>query len=75
MCVTRIEKIAKSVEGVSAADWYQKTTMIEVNSMMELLTFMQSKKLSLRWDMIPITALQRMKCITSSPDVASMNAF
>mgnify|MGYP002725826078 CR=1 FL=1 len=30
MCETRIEKMAKSVAGVSAADWNQKTKMIEV---------------------------------------------
>lgn len=31
MCETRIEKAANSVEGVSAADWNQKTKMIEVS--------------------------------------------
>lgn len=30
MCKTRIEKAAKSVEGVSAADWNKETKMIEV---------------------------------------------
>jgi copper chaperone CopZ len=30
MCETRIEKAAKSVEGVSAADWSKETKMIEV---------------------------------------------
>ena len=30
MCEARIEKAAKSVEGVSAADWNQETKMIEV---------------------------------------------
>ena len=30
MCETRIEKAAKSLEGVSEADWDQKTKMIEV---------------------------------------------
>ena len=30
MCETRIEKAAKSLEGVSAADWNQETKMIEV---------------------------------------------
>lgn len=31
MCDTRIEKAAKSVEGVSAADWDLKTQMLEVS--------------------------------------------
>jgi mercuric ion binding protein len=31
MCKTRIEKAAKSVEGVSSADWNQETKMIEVS--------------------------------------------
>ncbi len=30
MCESRIEKAAKSVEGVSKADWNKKTKMIEV---------------------------------------------
>ena len=30
MCETRIEKAAKSVDGVSAADWDKETKMIEV---------------------------------------------
>lgn len=30
MCETRIEKAANSVEGVSTADWNQKTKMMEV---------------------------------------------
>ncbi len=30
MCETRIEKAAKSVEGVSTADWDKETKMIEV---------------------------------------------
>ena len=30
MCETRIEKAAKSVDGVSAADWNQKTKILEV---------------------------------------------
>ena len=30
MCKTRIEKAAKSVEGVSAADWDKETKMVEV---------------------------------------------
>lgn len=30
MCKTRIEKAAKSVDGVSAAEWDQKSKMIEV---------------------------------------------
>ncbi len=30
MCESRIEKAAKSVEGVSSADWDQDTKMIEV---------------------------------------------
>jgi copper chaperone CopZ len=30
MCEKRIEKAAKSVDGVSAADWDQKTKMLEV---------------------------------------------
>jgi copper chaperone CopZ len=30
MCKTRIEKAAKSVEGVSAAEWNKETKMIEV---------------------------------------------
>lgn len=30
MCKTRIEKAAKSVEGVSAADWNKETKMMEV---------------------------------------------
>lgn len=30
MCESRIEKAAKSVDGVSTADWDQKTKMIEV---------------------------------------------
>ena len=30
MCETRIEKAAKSVEGVSSADWDKETKMIEV---------------------------------------------
>ncbi len=31
MCETRIEKAAKSVDGVSAADWNKETKMIEVS--------------------------------------------
>jgi len=31
MCETRIEKAAKSVEGVSSADWDKETKMIEVS--------------------------------------------
>lgn len=31
MCETRIEKAAKSVDGVTAADWSQETKMIEVS--------------------------------------------
>ena len=31
MCETRIEKAAKSVDGVSAADWDKETKMIEVS--------------------------------------------
>jgi copper chaperone CopZ len=31
MCEKRIEKAAKSVEGVSAAEWSQKSEMIEVS--------------------------------------------
>ncbi len=31
MCETRIESAAKSVDGVSAADWDKETQMIEVN--------------------------------------------
>jgi periplasmic mercuric ion binding protein len=31
MCETRIEKAAKSVEGVSVADWDKETKMIEVS--------------------------------------------
>ena len=31
MCEARIEKAAKSVEGVSAADWDKETKMIEVS--------------------------------------------
>lgn len=30
MCETRIEKAAKSVEGVASADWNKETKMIEV---------------------------------------------
>lgn len=30
MCETRIEKAAKSLEGVTEADWDQKSKMIEV---------------------------------------------
>ena len=30
MCETRIEKAANSVDGVSSADWDQKTKMVEV---------------------------------------------
>lgn len=31
MCENRIEKAAKSVEGVTAADWNQKTKILEVS--------------------------------------------
>ncbi len=31
MCETRIEKTAKSVEGVSAADWNQETKILKVS--------------------------------------------
>jgi len=31
MCKTRIEKAAKSVDGVSSADWNKETKMIEVS--------------------------------------------
>ncbi|MDT8394068.1 MAG: cation transporter [Bacteroidales bacterium] len=31
MCETRIEKAAKSVDGVSAADWDKETKMLEVS--------------------------------------------
>lgn len=31
MCKTRIEKAAKSVEGVSSADWNQETEMLTVS--------------------------------------------
>ncbi len=31
MCETRIEKAAKSVDGVTAADWNKETKMIEVS--------------------------------------------
>lgn len=31
MCESRIEKAAKSVEGVSSADWNKETKMIEVS--------------------------------------------
>ena len=31
MCETRIEKAAKSVDGVASADWNQETKMVEVS--------------------------------------------
>ena len=31
MCETRIEKAAKSVDGVASADWNQKTKLLEVS--------------------------------------------
>jgi periplasmic mercuric ion binding protein len=31
MCESRIEKAAKSLEGVTSADWNQKTKILEVN--------------------------------------------